>query len=76
MDDLELYDLFALLHIERREELGLSLKEAAKRTSVSPNWLRLMEQMERPATGRYILRSVAELGLNLDKLRQMNLLYP
>ena len=25
MDDLELYDLFALLHIERREELGLSL---------------------------------------------------
>ena len=26
MDDLELYDLFALLHIERREELGLSLK--------------------------------------------------
>ena len=68
MDDLELYDLFALLHIERREELGLSLKEAAKRTSVSPSWLRLMEQMERPATGRYILRAGAEFGIDLGRL--------
>ena len=60
MDDLELYDLFALLHIERREELGLSLKEAAKRTSVTPNWLRLMEMMERPAG--------AEFGIDLGRL--------
>ena len=68
MDDLELYDLFALLHIERREELGLSLKEAAKRTRVSPQWMNRMETLQCPVTGRYILRAGAEFGIDLGRL--------
>ena len=76
MRDEELFYLYALLHVRRREDLGLSLSEAAKLTRVSPQWINRMETLQRPATGRYILRSVAELGLNLDKLRQANLLCP
>ena len=76
MRDEDLFYLYALLHVRRREELGLSLSEAAKRTRVSPQWMNRMETLQCPVTGRYILRSVAELGLNLDKLRQANLLCP
>ena len=76
MSDEELYFLYTLLHVRRREELGLSLREAANLTRVSPQWMNKMETLQSPVTGRYILRSVAELGLNLDELWQVNLLYP
>ena len=36
MRDEELFYLYALLHVRRREELGLSLSEAAKRTPRIP----------------------------------------
>ena len=68
MRDEELFYLYALLHVRRREELGLSLSEAAKRTRVSPQWMNRMETLQCPVTGRYILRAGAEFGIDLGRL--------